>query len=138
MNKGTKHSAAVATTSKLQSGAAGAGGGTLLVLLANNLPQGHPWKSWLLLIAPSASVAIAVLAAWTRRYLETLLNRRELKSLILQSKETLRAALNNDQTSPEHKAELRKHLEELESLLVERDLERIKALSLDTSTPPVA
>ena len=53
---------------------------------------------------------------------------RELRLLMAHSKETLKAALSNAQTSPEHKAELRKHLEELEKLLVQRDIESIKAL----------
>jgi hypothetical protein len=121
-------------TSKLQAGVAGAGGGTLLVLLANNLPPGNTWKPWLLIIAPSASVTISVVASWVKHYFEKKLNTRELEILIAQSKETLRSALNNDQTSPEHKAELRKNLEELERLLVNRDIENIKALVSPAAT----
>ncbi len=116
--------------SRLPAGAAGAGGGTLLVLLANNLPPTNPWKSWLALIAPSVSVAVTALAALLKRYFETRLARRELISLISEAKQTLTAALANPQTSEEHKTQLRKELEKLELLSVQADLEKIKALTV--------
>src|SRR5580700_7883635 len=45
---------------------AGAGGGTLLVLLAQNMSAQNPWKSWLMIIAPSSSVFLAEVWQWLR------------------------------------------------------------------------
>jgi hypothetical protein len=38
----------------------------LLVQLAQNLPDGHPWKSWLIIVAPPLSVALAGGWLWLR------------------------------------------------------------------------
>ncbi|KAA2240090.1 hypothetical protein F0L74_28380 [Chitinophaga agrisoli] len=40
---------------------AGVSGGTVLVLLARNLPDSYPIKSWLVIAAPSITVAISFL-----------------------------------------------------------------------------
>jgi hypothetical protein len=114
--------------SSAPTGLAGAGGGTLLVLLANNLPQNSPWKPWLVLIAPSVSVGIAVLFSWARRFIDRKLADRELERLVRRSRETLETALRNPETSPEHKAEMRKALEGLEKLLVQRNIKQIDAI----------
>jgi hypothetical protein len=115
--------------SKAGSGAAGAGSGTLLVLLANNLPHDNPWKSWLILIAPSLSVAIGILYSWARKSVESYLNKRELAQLIRNAKKTLTEAVQNPNTSEEHRQQLRKELEELEVLLVRTDVDRIRILT---------
>ncbi|SRR5712692_3310204 len=111
------------------SAAAGAGTGTLLVLFANNLPDSHPWKKWLVLLAPSASISIGALYSLARRTLYNYLNHRELEALARQAKKTLLEALQNPSTSEEHRVQLRYELEQLEVLLVRADVERIKALT---------
>jgi hypothetical protein len=113
------------TQSTLPAGAAGAGGGTLLVLLANNLPATSLWKSWIVLIVPSASIAISVGFDWLKRYVDRILKQRQLEALIINAKRTLQAALENSQTSEAHRAQLREELEKLELLLVRSSLEKI-------------
>src|SRR6185503_1571033 len=96
---------------------------------ANNLPEGSQWKSWMIIIAPSASVAVSVCYAWIKISLERYLKKRELKSKFSQARNTLLEALDNPRTSEEHRAQLRKELEQLELLLVQSDLERIRLLT---------
>lgn len=106
--------------------AAGVGSGTLLVLLANNLPTGHPWKSWLLLLAPSVSIAVTVICGRVKAAVSEYLRKRELKALAEQLKHKLQEGLSNPSTSPDHRRQLTKDFELLEFLLVQADLKRIK------------
>ncbi|MFB6453886.1 hypothetical protein ACE38W_01345 [Chitinophaga sp. Hz27] len=39
----------------------GAGGGTLIIKLAQNLPDSHPLKSWLIILAPAIALFIRYL-----------------------------------------------------------------------------
>ena len=52
------------TESKVGAGAAGVGGGTLLVVIANNLREGNPLKPWLVLAAPSVSIFVWALVTY--------------------------------------------------------------------------
>jgi ribosomal protein L29 len=115
--------------SKVGAGAAGAGIGTLLILLANNLTNNNPWKSWLVIVAPSASVAVSAGYAWLRVALDDYLDKRELRRIIAQARQTLQEALGNSNTSESHKVQLRKELEKLEILLVKTDIARIRTLT---------
>ena len=114
---------------KVGAGAAGVGSGTLLVILANNIPEHNQWKTWLVLLAPSVTVAVGVVYGWIRALIERWLNKRELVHVIHQAKQTLSDALRNPETSEEHRAQLRKELEQLEMLLVRADLDRIRVLA---------
>ena len=117
------------TSAKVWSGAAGAGTGTLLVALARNLPDDHPWKPWLVLLAPSLTVAIGALYSWAREGIEQYRNSRQLARLVHQAKQTVREALGNPLTTGEHRNQLQKELEALELLLVRTDLDRIRVLA---------
>lgn len=110
-------------------GAAGAGGGTLLALLANNLPPDNSLRSWLIILAPSATVAISAGWIWLRHKIERHYREKELKVLISQSKQTLQEALANPNTSENHRRELRKQLEQLELIDINIALNRVKSLS---------
>lgn len=115
-------------TTAITAGAAGAGSGPLLVLLANNLPDNSGLKSWLIIVAPSASIAAAYLWNKASVAVENYLRKRELRGLIVQAQETLKHALGNGQTSQEHRAKLSQELEQLELLLIQTDVEKIKSL----------
>lgn len=117
-------------SSRLTAGAAGAGSGTLLVLLANNLPNTSPWKPWLVIAAPSASVFASLVWSKATIALETLLRKREFNALVTHAQATLDQALKSDTTSPEHRQKLKGELEQLQLLLVQSDVEKIKTLRL--------
>jgi hypothetical protein len=114
---------------KVGAGAAGAGSGTLLVLLANNLHDGDPWKSWLVILAPSASIAISAIYGWVKTAIDRHAARQELSKVVDRAKVTLREALQNPATSEEHRQVLRKELEALELLLVKADVDKIRVLT---------
>ena len=119
----TKSSARAA----FQASAAGVGAGTLLGFLANNLPANNPWKPWLVFLAPSVSFVVA----WSARNIQWWFADRQLRFAISRAKSTIEAALNNPQTSAEHKDQVRKELESLELLSVRAELVRVKSLMRD-------
>ena len=112
----------------LSAGAAGAGGGTLLVLLANNLPEASHLKSWLLILAPTVTVALTALWLLLKKKLIDYFDRKEFHTTILRAKETLQEALQNPNTSVPHKEQLCKDLEQLERLAVDSQLQRVRTL----------
>jgi hypothetical protein len=116
-------------STRVGAGAAGAGSGTLLVLLANNLPEGSPWKSWLVILAPSVSIAISVLYGWSKASIDRRAARKELGQVVDRARFTLQKALENPSTSLEHRKQLQKELEGLELILVKADLDKIRVLT---------
>jgi hypothetical protein len=114
---------------KLGAGAAGAGSGTLLVLLARNLADDSPWKSWLIIIAPSATVFASVLWLWIRHALHEFTKRRQATRVIRQAKVTLEVAMQNQLTSTQHREMLRRKYEELELLEIDGLSQRLQVLS---------
>ena len=101
--------------SNLGAGAAGASGGTVLVLLAQNLPEKNPFKSWLVISAPSVSLALSVCWVWMKKYGVEYMKRRHIEK----QKEILAKAIQNPITSPEHHEALRKKYEQVEMEQVE-------------------
>jgi hypothetical protein len=107
-------------------GLAGAGGGTLLVLLANNLSKDNPWRSWLALVAPSATIGITFVYRWVREYYADL----EVQRLYRETKKTCDEAEKNPDATPEHKAVMKQAREMVERQVVERSLQRLFAIGL--------
>lgn len=118
------------SSGKAGAGAAGAGSGTLLILLANNLPDKNPWKSWLVLLAPTLSVGISVLYVWIRKALDEYLGARKIERFVRDAKATLQEGLNNPNTSEAHRRKLRGQLEELELLVVNAKIQRVRVFDL--------
>jgi len=104
------------------------GGGTLLVLLAQSLPDDSVLRSWIVVLAPSVSVALSALWLWIRREIDRQIERRRFEAAIREARAALMAGVENPNTSDAHKEELRKHLEELEMLLVQANMDRIRIL----------
>jgi hypothetical protein len=103
--------------SRAEAGAAGVGGGTLLVLLANNMPNDSPLKSWLILIAPSAAVALVAVWVWLCAKYDRYIARREFDAAMAVARSTLQRALD-EADSPERAAELRKKLNQLNDVAI--------------------
>lgn len=81
-----------------------------------------------MIVAPSVSIAISFF--WSKAVSATHchLQKRELRLLIRQSELTLKKALADRDTSDEHRRKLGQRLEELQLLLVDTDLDKIKSL----------
>jgi len=120
---------------KAGAGAAGAGSGTLLVLLANNLPDHSPWKSWLVVLAPSVSIGISVIYSWVRKAVDDYLEARKVKRFVTEAQQTLKEALENTNTSEPHRKRVRAQLEEREMLLVTTSIQRVKVADIPGLKP---
>ena len=57
---------------RIEAGVTGAGVGTFLIYIANNLPDSNVYKSWLVLIAPSASIVIIAIYIWFKSNLKNI------------------------------------------------------------------
>jgi hypothetical protein len=112
---------------KIGAAAAGAGTGTLMVVLAQNLPE-STLKSWLVLAAPTASAALSWIWTWIRELVEIRVREREKRQLFATVRKTIVDALEDPLLSHEHKVSLRRQLEELEMLRVSGLYQRIKLL----------
>lgn len=113
----------------LGSGAlAGGGAGTLLVALAGNLSADHPWKSWIILLAPACSVILSALVIWIRAKIENHIRIRDTKKLIAEAKRAAEAAIQNPHISQEHRESARKELEKWQSIEMEEYSDRFRSL----------
>ncbi len=112
--------------------AAGAGGGTLLIVLANSISVESPWRSVLLYAAPSASVLFSILWLWLKVAVANYVQDLQIRSLARRAKETLDQALSNPNTSSKHKEAMRARMEELEVFLADRHMGRIRSTKLIT------
>jgi hypothetical protein len=113
--------------------AAGAGGGTLLVLYATSLPDTNQWKQLLLLASPSLSVFVGVAWLWIRVQIANYVQWKTMQSLAKGAKATLLEAIANPNTSDEHKKKLRARLEEVELILSDHQLKRIRDFTVVTA-----
>ncbi len=114
--------------SKVGAIAAGAGGGTLLVVLANALPEGSQWKHTLVLVAPSISVTLSVIWLWVQKEIVCYIRNRKVLAVANRVKSRLLEALANQNTSEEHRLIIQQRLENLELMLADRDLKLIASL----------
>lgn len=93
---------------------AGAGGGTLLAVLGNNLSDHYWFKSWIVILAPFMTVAIGYVWTRTRFWVEDWSEQRRAESAFHRAQATLRRALADPDISERHKERTRKELEDLE------------------------
>jgi hypothetical protein len=121
------------SSSRAGAGFAGAGGGTLLAVLAAHLPDNDAAKPWLLYLAPSVSIVLSAVWIWVQVQIANRFRDKEVHQLFERARGTLQEALENPNTSPEHRQTLQKQLEELEMLNVKRVMDRIKSLKVITS-----
>ncbi len=110
--------------SKVGAGAAGIGGGSLLVVLAQNLPDSDSRKKWLILCAPAVTTFVSAMWLWACQIIQE----RKLRKVLLEAQQTIREHIGDSTTSPGHREILRKQLEELQILTVERYREQVRRL----------
>lgn len=113
--------------SNLQSGVAGAGSGTLLLLLAKNIPDNYPIKSWLILIAPTVSIILA----WFAKKVDVYFKEKKVEGLKEEYKNKINSALNNPYASDQDKEKLKKMLVEIDLADIESISAKIKSIDVD-------
>lgn len=121
----------------VSAGFAGAGGGTLLAVIASNLPEGNPLKPWLIWIAPSVSVAFGAAWLWMQRFVASRSREREVTKLVTSGRATLNVLLADPNITQEHRNHLRSELEALNEITVSRMMDRIKQLHILGTEGPV-
>src|SRR5262245_59385285 len=89
---------------KAGASAAGIGGGTLTVFLAQTLPESSPVKSWLLFAAPSVTAVLGAAWLWANGRISRAVRDREFRSVVDSAKAKLLEGINNPNTSDEHRA----------------------------------
>lgn len=107
---------------------AGASSGTLLVLLASNLPDNYPLKSWLVIIAPSVSIAFSLIWKFLIREKNAYYKRKRVvkfKKLLLQK---IEAALSDGLISSEEAAALKRKMIEIELQSIDNLANKIKSI----------
>lgn len=110
---------------------AGAGGGTLLVLLASNLPDTYPLKSWLVIIAPSVSIVLSLFWKYISRKSNAYfkVKKVERSKKLLQKK--IEAALQNGIISPEEATMLKRKMAEIELQSIDNLANKIKSIDFE-------
>jgi hypothetical protein len=73
---------------------------------------------------------VSVVYVWANAAIDRYFRKRELQTIIGQAKATLEEALGNSSTSADHRQMLTKELEQLELLLVQTDMEKIRSLRM--------
>lgn len=117
-------------------GAAGAGSGTLLALIANNMPDDNELKPWLILAAPSVSVVFGAMWVWLQAKVVSYVREREFKLVISEAKETLDKELQDPDLSSDRQLELRQMRDELSKLEIERVMNKVKSLRITIDRNP--
>lgn len=109
-------------------GAAGTAGLVyVLTSLASDLPGGLAWKHLILLVAPAASLAIVAGLHWAKTAYSRYLARRELGREANELQQILHLALESAR-SESHRQALSAKLAELQLLIVNTKLDRIRLL----------
>jgi hypothetical protein len=128
----------------IEGGSLGAGGGTLLALIANAMPEGVA-KTTAVLLAPTFSLGLTALWMFIRAEIAQNLQKRnerreaEDKSRLFQEAEaTLRSTLEAPEISEEYKKELAAEIERLHRIRVSGLMDRVTSIGAAAEVQPRA
>jgi hypothetical protein len=111
------------------------GGGTLLVVVAENLGPESPWRSILLYIAPSVSVLAGAVWWWVQIKVANWLRDREFISILREGQATLRRQLA-EATDPAEKVKIEQRLQAFREAEANRYFEKIKVFNVVSEAEP--
>jgi len=110
---------------------AGASGGTLLVLLANNLSESYPLKSWLVIIAPSVSIVLSLFWKYISRKTNAYFKGKKVEKSKVLLQRKIQAALDNGLISPKEAAILKRKMIEIELQSIDHLANKIKSIDFE-------
>jgi hypothetical protein len=110
---------------------AGASGGTLLVLLANNLSESYPLKSWLVIIAPSVSIVLSLFWKFISKKTNTYFKGKKVEKSKMLLQKKIQAALNNGLISQEEAIVLKRKMIEIELQSIDNLANKIKSIDFE-------
>lgn len=122
-----------ADRSRSNAGLAGAGGGTLVAVIANELPEGNLLKVPLIYCAPSISLILTMVWVWLQVRIASYFREREVKNLVEDLRNELASKLRDPDISEDTRDQLQKELEELNLISVQRLKERLQSLNVITA-----
>lgn len=110
---------------------AGASSGTLLVLLASNLPDNYPLKSWLVIIAPTVSIAFSLIWKFLIREKNAYYKRKRVVKFKKLLQKKIEAALRDGLISSEEAATLKRKMIEIELQSIDNLANKIKTIEFE-------
>lgn len=113
---------------RLGANAAGAASGTILAVIAQNLPEGSQLRIWLLLLAPTVSMVVSGVWLWLKNSLEERIHQKEKDQLFRRLNETILRSMEDPNLASDYKEYLREQLGELKRLEVSGLYQKIRFL----------
>ena len=104
-------------------GAAGVGGGTLIAILADALPDGMA-KTILIWLAPAATLTLAAIWGWCSKRIAVYFYDREAEAAFRATRVAIEQALSNPNLTPDQRAELEAQRVLLDKIIVEQRMSR--------------
>lgn len=106
--------------------AVGGGGlGTLIVMVAQSLPDSSPWKSWLVTLAPAVSVVVTSFWVWISAEIRKSNREKEVKKALAEMRQYLRQQINDPAISAKQRKDYEKRLSILEETSFQRELKKL-------------
>jgi hypothetical protein len=121
--------------SQLGADAASLGTGTSIIILANCLHDDNPFKIILLLVAPTLTLIFNKFFVWSQYEIFSYIQEKKLKNHIGKTQNYLKDALNNPDTTKKHREKIRKKIEEIEIVMADIHISRIKTYSTEKFIP---
>ena len=110
-------------------GVAGAGSGTLLVMIINTfIPEQSKWKQLLLCLAPSCSVGIAAVTHWCRTGIRRRQLQQEKERAKVDAQEAVLKAAADESIPMDERTGYQRKLAELRNAEIEEKVQTYKAL----------
>ena len=113
-------------------GLTGAAGGTLAVFLASLCAEDSNLRKVLIYLSPTISVVVTGVSSWARGEILRRLREREIQRTMKMAQSAIHEALENPETSADHKDQCRKDLEQVERLAINNQLSRLHELTGST------
>jgi hypothetical protein len=108
----------------------------LVAVLASCLADESLLKPWLLIAAPSIAIFLSGLWQWASRRLSNWLRDREMNAVVSAARAAIKAALNDPHATSTHQESLRKRMELLDLLVVDRYFSRIESIRIVAEADP--
>jgi hypothetical protein len=119
--------------SETSAGLAGAGGGTLVAVIASQLPDDNAAKSLLIYLAPSISILLTLLWGWVRVKILNYINDREFERLIDVAIDKLDTRIADPNISEEYRESLKRKRQEFDEMSIDRIKSQIQAVTIYTN-----
>jgi hypothetical protein len=106
----------------------GGGLGVFIASAAQNLEPGHPYRGWLISLAPGIAVGVTAVARFVDGGFRRWSKRRQMRQAIADVERMLKSRIDDPATSEEHRADCRNRLTLLAEAQIEARTSRVHRL----------